>query len=118
MFFVNKALFNYTTRSWMTERYDLPAYNGDFVLLTPKDILTKEDTWINKSDITEKFRDIVLSVPNEQLRDQINMYFISRLPSPEKRKEGKARRCLPRKRLLLQLPMLLSSIMDPSFKTA
>src|SRR5688572_21831274 len=41
---IPKARFNYETRSWATETFELPAIRDDFVLLTPKDILTKEET--------------------------------------------------------------------------
>jgi hypothetical protein len=74
---VNKARFNYQTQTWQRGRYELPYYNGDFVLLTPKDILTREDTWINSTDIKNQrvFTEIALSIPNEQLRAEINNYF-------------------------------------------
>lgn len=88
IFAVPHVLFNYETRSWVSGKFDLPSYNGDFVLLTPKDILTKEDTWINKSDIVNSFKDIVTGIPNEQLRAQIDQYFIMNLPR-RKKKKGK-----------------------------
>ena len=88
IFPVERVYFNFETRSWVTARFDLPSYYGDFVLLTPKDILTKEDTWINKSDIVNRFNDIVIGIPNEQLRAQINQYFVMNLPRREK-KRGK-----------------------------
>ncbi|MEJ2253302.1 MAG: hypothetical protein P8Y75_02860 [Nitrospirota bacterium] len=89
IFAIPKVAFNYNSHSWMSEKYDLPCYNSDFVLLTPKDILTKDDTWINKSDIVGKFSDIVISIPNSQLRAQLNYYFVSNLPKPQKKKRGR-----------------------------
>jgi len=77
---VAKAAFNYETRSWVTRRYYLPWYRGDFVLLTPKDILTKEDTWINRTDLNDDFHSVVTAMPNEALRAQINDYFRRMLP--------------------------------------
>ena len=41
--------FNYTTRRWLGNTYTLPYIDGDYVLLTPKDILTKDEAWINLS---------------------------------------------------------------------
>jgi hypothetical protein len=35
---VNKVRFNYQTESWERDRYDLPWFENDFVLLTPKDM--------------------------------------------------------------------------------
>src|SRR6202035_1065033 len=40
--YVGKVYFNYSTETWVSKEYDLPYYNGDYVLLTPKDILTRD----------------------------------------------------------------------------
>jgi len=39
---LRKVRFNYNTRSWAAESFQLPYYNNDYILLTPKDILTKD----------------------------------------------------------------------------
>ncbi|OGW52312.1 MAG: hypothetical protein A2Y81_06265 [Nitrospirae bacterium RBG_13_43_8] len=88
-FAVERVYFNYETRSWVSKRFDLPIYNGNFVVLTPRDILTKDDTWINKSDIVNRFYDVVVAIPNQQLRAQINQYFAMNLPR-RKKKDGKS----------------------------
>lgn len=85
-FAVARVSFNYKTRSWESAQYNLPIYNNDFVLLTPKDILTKDETWINKPDIVDDFNDIVESIPNDQLRAEINQYFFMSLPKRPKKK--------------------------------
>lgn len=85
---VNKVRFNYTTETWERGQYDLPCYNGDYVLLTPKDILTKDDMWINKEDLYSDYRKIPEAIPNGQLRAQVNNYFRSVLP--KKRKPSRA----------------------------
>ena len=83
---IPKAEFNYQTRSWVTRRYDLPFFDGDFVLLTPRDILTRDDTWINKQDMLRNFEDIPQAIEDAALRGQINEYFYSMLPrEPEKK---------------------------------
>ncbi len=87
-FAIPRIGFDYQTESWKKGTYYLPSYNNDFVLLTPKDILTKDETWINKPDIIDDFHDIVASVSNEELRDQMNHYFLSNLPRPERTKRG------------------------------
>lgn len=81
---INKVRFNYETETWESGIYDLPYINNDYVLLTPKDILSKDDMWINKNDLYSDFRKIPQSIPNDQLRAQINNYFRSVLPRSKK----------------------------------
>jgi hypothetical protein len=40
--------FNYDTETWENGVCDLPNFRRDYVLLTPSDILTKDETWINR----------------------------------------------------------------------
>lgn len=87
-FVVSKVRFNYKTESWVSGTFNLPSYNDDYVLLTPKDMLTKDETWINKNDVVNKFHDIVGAISNNQIRDLINSYFIANLPQAEKDKKG------------------------------
>lgn len=87
---VNKVSFNYSTRNWYSATYELPYYGSDFVILTPKNILTKDDTWINKSDLIRDFDDIADSISNEALRAQINDYFIRVLPNDPTHKDVSA----------------------------
>ena len=79
MFSVPKVVFNYDTESWETHDHYLPSLGGDFVLLTPVDMLTRDETWISHSDMLRKFWTLPDAVPNDQLRSQINNYFRSRL---------------------------------------
>lgn len=81
-FYVQDVEFNYETGAWRGKNFVLPEFNQDYVILTPKDILTKDDTWINKQDLVEQYYDIARSIPNERLRAELNNYF---------------RRCLPKK---------------------
>lgn len=80
VFTVDKVHFNYTTETWDRGTFDLPAHRGDFVILTPREILTKDDTWINKDDLVKNFERIPNAIPDLQLRAQVNNYFSSRLP--------------------------------------
>ena len=84
---ITKAAFNYETKSWATLRYELPFFDGDFVLLTPRDILTRDDTWINKEDMLRGFEDIPEAVDDAALRGQINEYFYSMLPEEPDKKD-------------------------------
>jgi hypothetical protein len=45
-------------------------------MLTAKNMATKEDTWINREDLFGAFDMVRESVPNDQLRAQINNYFM------------------------------------------
>jgi hypothetical protein len=88
-FRVPHVSFNYETNTWYPGTFMLPDNNKDFVLLTPKDLLTKDDTWINKYDLIDQFHDIVAIVSNDELRAQLNFYFLQSLPKPEYTKKGK-----------------------------
>lgn len=78
-FTVQRASFNYGTETWMSGNYELPAYGGDFVLLTPKNILTRDDTWISRRDFVGNFEQVIAAVPDDQLRAQLNNYLYSQL---------------------------------------
>jgi len=86
-FRVLKTHFNYNTETWEEAEFNLPKFNDDFVILTPKELLTKDETWINKNDLFENFDRIPNAIPNEQLRFQINNYFLSRIPRDPRRKK-------------------------------
>lgn len=80
-FAVPKSSFNYQTQTWSSKQYKLPRYGNQFVLLTPIDILTKDEAWISHKGFVEDFSGILNSVPNEQLRDQMSMYMAKVLPT-------------------------------------
>jgi len=84
---VGKVRFNYGTESWERDVFTLPYYDGDFILLTPKDILTRDDTWINKTDIIRDFDKIAVSVSDDQIRAQVNNYFHQILPKDPTEKD-------------------------------
>jgi hypothetical protein len=85
---VDKVYFNYELERWMPKEFTLPHIFGDFVILTPKDILTKDDNWINGNDLRGDFRRICNSIPNDQLRNEILNYFQKKLPKPPKNKKN------------------------------
>ncbi len=86
-FTINKVRFNYQTESWEPATYDLPCFRGDYVLLTPRDVLTKDDTWINKGDLIREFDAIPNAIPNAELRAQVNNYFRKLLPKRPKKED-------------------------------
>jgi hypothetical protein len=79
---VPKVRFNYNTETWETDTFELPWANGDYVLLTPREILTRIDTWINKSDLVDQFARLPAAISNLQLREQVNNYFVRVLQKP------------------------------------
>lgn len=86
-FNVVKTSFNYQTETWETREFVLPVFTDgvkdDFVLLTPEDILTKDETWINAQDLFRRYNHIANSIPNDDIRAQINNYFHLVMPPPK-----------------------------------
>jgi hypothetical protein len=85
---VSKTKFNYQTQSWMSQTFELPFFRNDYILLTPKDMLTRDDAWINRPELINRFPDIANALPDSALRAQVNAYLIRVLPKgPEPSKE-------------------------------
>lgn len=85
---VDKVYFDYELERWMPKEFTLPFIFNDFVILTPRDILTKDDNWINSNDLRGDFTRICNSIQNDQLRNEIFNYFQKRLPKPSKNKKN------------------------------
>ncbi len=93
-FAVTRAAFNYTTETWETRRYYLPRLRDDFVLLTPADLLTRDDTWISHPDMIRRFASLPEAVEDANLRAQINNYLGSILgknPTAQERADAAGR---------------------------
>ena len=88
-FAVTRARFNYSTETWETRSYFLPRLGNDFVLLTPADILTRDDTWISHTDMIQRFDNIPMAIPDDQLRAQVNNYFLNSLASGPVKSRGR-----------------------------
>ncbi len=78
---VDKVYFDYRLERWMPKEFTLPFIFNDYVILTPRDILTKDDNWINSNDLRGDFTRICNSIPNDQLRTEIFNYFRQCLPT-------------------------------------
>ena len=102
---VNRVYFDYDLERWMPKTYCLPVHQDDFVLLTPKDILTKDDTWISHADMCQRFQDIPTAIDNDQLRAEINNYFYAKIP--EKREPTKEERSRAIEETLQRFPELI-----------
>lgn len=81
---VKKVYFDYEKESWMSSTYYLPYFNNGYIILTPKDILTKDENWINFTDMKNQILQIADSIPNEELRDRINDTYLRSLPPKPK----------------------------------
>lgn len=82
---IDRAVFNTQTQSWQRKSYDLPWYDGDYVILTPKDMLTRDDTWINTRDLVHRFQDIPAAIPDGSLRASVSHYFEKELRTRKRR---------------------------------
>ncbi len=89
-FSVSGVWFDYDKCFWCPKTFDLPCARGDFVLLTPRDILTKDETWINRGDMLNRFESIASSSGDQQLRAQVNNY-LHRALKPKSTKEERRR---------------------------
>jgi len=104
---VPKVRFNYDTQSWEVQEYELPWFASDYVLLVPKDLLTKDDTWINKTDLVEDFERIPAAIPDDALRAQINNYFVRVLPRHRDKEPTKKERNAAAAETILNFPQLI-----------
>jgi hypothetical protein len=60
------------------------------VILTPKEILTRDEAWINQTDLLARFHDISVSLPDDALRTQVNEHFYKQINKRSKEKEKRA----------------------------
>lgn len=84
-FRIDKIEFDFKKGIWVDGVANLPfVYNEkgkkEYVLLTPRDILVKEEDWISKNDFLRNDTTILNRVDNQELRDKINQYFKALIP--------------------------------------
>lgn len=93
---VKKVRFDYETETWIPDSFELPTYDNDYIILTPVDMLTKDETWINRTEFTKTFRLVIDSVPDATLRAQFTNYLENKLielaeekkPTPKQQTEA------------------------------
>ncbi|MFA6458557.1 MAG: hypothetical protein WCV72_04200 [Patescibacteria group bacterium] len=82
-FAVPKVSFDFENQIWKGSKFILPyiTRNGkeQFVLLVPKDIIAKYDTWISRNDFLKNDTSIFASIENDEIRAKINKYFNDQL---------------------------------------
>ena len=104
---VNNARFNFKTESWERRRYRLPWVNGDYVILTPKDMLTRDENWINRGDLIRGFEQVPNAIPDAELRAQVSNYFYSVLARHQDREASAKERAEAAVRTMLHIPALI-----------
>jgi hypothetical protein len=104
---INKVRFNYQTENWERGYYDLPWLETDFVLLTPKDMLTRDENWINRTDMIRDFESIPVAIPDAELRAQVSNYFESVLKRSPDRAPSQRDRNAAAVRTLISFPQLV-----------
>lgn len=86
-----RCIFDRKTRTWQPKIFKLPFLyresNGDYIILTPTDILTKDEAVINNGDFYSSFNRITNSLNNSALRTSINEFFRSQLPRKPTKKD-------------------------------
>lgn len=89
--FAVRCVFDEELQIWKPKNFELPYLyleeDGDYILLTPMDILTKDSSFINHSDLVGDFKKIANSIGNSSLREAINSYFFRALPPNPRKKE-------------------------------
>ncbi|MEJ1126396.1 hypothetical protein V9L20_02395 [Variovorax sp. CCNWLW225] len=87
---VERVRFNYETRRWQSGLFVLPWHEDDYVILTPCDILTRDEAWINQGDMLSQFIQLRTSLPDEHLRAQVNDHFLRQINEHSTQDERKA----------------------------
>lgn len=104
---VHKARVNYETESWERRQYALPYIFNDYIILTPKDLLTRDDTWINRRDLVGEFQEIPPAIPDAELRAQVFNYFHRVLVKHRDRESTQKERDEAAAATILQFPELI-----------
>ena len=86
---VERVRFDYDKRRWQSGHFNLPWHAGDYVILTPCEILTRDEAWINQSDMLGQFQQLRLALPDEHLRAQVNDHFLRQINERSSQDERK-----------------------------
>jgi hypothetical protein len=104
---IKNAVFNYETEAWESKKRTLPWVDGDHVILCPKDLLTRDENWINKNDFLHRFEDIPPAIPDEQLRGLVSNYFERMLPRHARREPNQKEYAEAARRTIIEFPQLI-----------
>ncbi len=92
--FFLESIFNYKTESFVSIEYTLPYITNEkgaseFILLTPKDILRKEEPAINRRDLERRYDDVRNIIDNPTIRYQLDNYIAKAVSEYEKKCQNK-----------------------------
>ncbi|MGA8817679.1 MAG: hypothetical protein WB624_10325, partial [Xanthobacteraceae bacterium] len=104
---IKGAVFNYATEAWTSKQYTLPWTTDDYVLLTPREMLTRDETWINKHDLLRGFEAIPPSIPDDQLRELVSNYFERVLARHPRREPTQKEHDEAARRTIIEFPQLI-----------
>lgn len=117
-FSIRKVNFDFGKGVWTDERFILPMLEREnkkeFVLLIPREILTKEDTWISKNDFLNNDTAIFNTIANDELRAKINKFFFDNLATKfnKKKQPGKDYSKKSKKNALLKTITEFPEVLD------
>lgn len=69
---INRAYFDFDKNVWKDKEYYLPIHEDDFVLLAPRDILTRDETWISHRGLLRSFNRLPITIGDDALRSKLN----------------------------------------------
>src|SRR5208282_2623874 len=104
-FMVERVRFNYHTESWQSKSFVLPVHGNNYVLLTPRNLLTKDDTWISRNELMSSFDALRESLPNDQLRALVNNYLRKVLP----KRPGSKERLEAAAKVIYEFPQIIDA---------
>jgi hypothetical protein len=104
---IRNVVFNYETESWEPKTFHLPWVEGDHVVLVPKDMLTRDENWINRTDLVREFDEIPPAIADQQLRAQINNYFEKALARRKDREPTQKERAAAAVRTIHEFPAVI-----------
>ena len=102
LFRVPSVEFSFQLESWIEGSFTLPVWQDDYVLLVPKNILTRSETWISPREFYSRFGDIPLVITDASMRAKIDNYFKKALPDKPTQKE----RAQAKRETLIEFPIL------------
>lgn len=115
-FYLEGAKFNYKTETFMSLEYTLPFIikNGkrEFVLLTPIDILRKEEPTINKLDLERNYNNIRNIIDNSVIRGQLENYIAKAVMEYEQKRRTQKRKITKRAIAKVEKEAFLSALRD------
>lgn len=90
-FDVERARFDFEKCQWLTQKFVLPEYDNSYVLLVPRDMLTRDDTWMNKRDLIDMLKTLPMSMGNEVLKSRLERMLSDLLHESRYTKQDRAR---------------------------